>query len=57
MVDRGAVAEDEAALLEALDPLVDGGGGQARRLAQVRVGHPSVPREQLQDLSIHLLDV
>ena len=55
VVDRGAVPEDQAALLEPLHPLVHRAGREAGRLAQVGVGHPPVVGEQPQDLAVDLL--
>ena len=52
VVDRGAVARDQAALLEPLDPLVHRGGRQAGRLAEVGEGHPAVGGQQLEDLAV-----
>ena len=55
VVDRGAVAHDQAALLEPLDPLVHRRGGQAGRLAEVGERHPAVGGEQLQDAAVGVL--
>src|SRR5215203_600046 len=55
MVDRGAVPEDQAALLQPLHALVHGAGGQSGRLAEVGVGHAAVFSKQAKDLAVRLL--
>ena len=55
MVDGGAVPEDQAALLQPLDPLVHRAGGETSCSPEVGVGHPAVVGEQAKDLAVGLL--
>ena len=54
-LQHGAVALDHPALLQASHPLLRGGGGEARLLADVGVGHPAVSRQQRENALVQLL--
>ena len=54
-VDDGAVAADDAALLEPFHALVDGRGRQSGGLAQLGVRHAAVTLQQPDDLTVEVL--
>jgi hypothetical protein len=55
-VDLGEVAADDAAVLQAVDALVDRGGRQADRLADLGVGGPGVGLEGPDDGQVGVVE-
>lgn len=51
-VQQGAVAEDQAGLLQRLDPAQAGGGREANTLGQVLVADAAIFLQELEDLAV-----